>query len=289
VQGLAKIIEQLGPLLGELEAEPAALDGGITNRNYRVRLGGADYVIRLPGKDTDLLEIDRRAECEATELAASLGIAPAVAAMLDHPQCLVTAFLPCQTMAAEDLCVPEAIAEVARLLRAYHDSGATLPSAFSPFRIVETYAETAAANGVDAPPAYAGALAQAREIEAGLAGPAHEPVPCHNDLLAANFLSGEDRTWIVDWEYAGMGDRWFDLANFAVNNALGDAETDALLEAYFGEPPTAAAREALAQMSFMSDFREAMWGVVQSAVSDLDFDFTGYANRHFERARGAAG
>ncbi|HEX8855065.1 MAG TPA: hypothetical protein VF752_05640, partial [Thermoleophilaceae bacterium] len=40
---------------------------------------------------------------------------------------------------------------------------------------------------------------------------------------------------------------------------------------------------ALRLMRFMSDLREAMWGVVQSAVSDLDFDFTGYAAQHFER------
>jgi hypothetical protein len=36
-------------------------------------------------------------------------------------------------------------------------------------------------------------------------------------------------------------------------------------------------------MRFMSDFREAMWGVVQTAVSELDFDFAGYATEHFER------
>ncbi len=36
-------------------------------------------------------------------------------------------------------------------------------------------------------------------------------------------------------------------------------------------------------MRFMSDFREAMWGVVQGVVSELDFDFGAYAAEHFER------
>jgi hypothetical protein len=36
-------------------------------------------------------------------------------------------------------------------------------------------------------------------------------------------------------------------------------------------------------MRFMSDFREAMWGVVQATVSELDFDFAGYADDHFAR------
>jgi hypothetical protein len=33
----------------------------------------------------------------------------------------------------------------------------------------------------------------------------------------------------------------------------------------------------------MSDFREAMWGLVQSAVSELDFDFIEYRDKHFDR------
>ena len=41
-------------------------------------------------------------------------------------------------------------------------------------------------------------------------------------------------------------------------------------------------------MRFMSDFREAMWGVVQSGVSDLDFDFADYAAKHFDRMRETA-
>ena len=73
--------------MGEPEGEPEPLEGGITNRNFRARFGGADYVIRVPGKDTALLEIDREAERIANERAARIGIAPPVAAMLDDPQC----------------------------------------------------------------------------------------------------------------------------------------------------------------------------------------------------------
>ena len=79
-----------------------------------------------------------------------------------------------------------------------------------------------------------------------------------------------------------MGDVFFDLANFAVNNGLSDEQTSELLRAYFGEVRPEHER-ALLLMRFMSDFREAMWGVVQQALSDLDFDFRGYADEHFER------
>jgi hypothetical protein len=43
-------------------------------------------------------------------------------------------------------------------------------------------------------------------------------------------------------------------------------------------------REHLRSMRFMSDFREAMWGVLQQGISKLDFDYADYANRHFARA-----
>ena len=111
--------------------------------------------------------------------------------------------------------------------------------------------------------------------------------PCHNDLLNANFLDDGERIRIVDWEYAGMGDVFFDLANFAINHELDADASGALLEAYFGEV-RAEDERALALMRFMSDFREAMWGVVQTGVSELDFDFAGVRERAL-RADGANG
>ena len=103
---------------------------------------------------------------------------------------------------------------------------------------------------------------------------------CHNDLLSANFLSDGKHLRIVDWEYAGMGDRFFDLGNFTVNNELGADDQDRLLSAYFDDPPTPARRAALGLFRYLSDFREAMWGLVQTALSDLDFDFAAYSRRH---------
>jgi thiamine kinase-like enzyme len=276
-------VERLVPILGAAPDNPVPLDGGITNRNYKVRFGGDDYVVRVPGKDTDLLEIDRLAELAASELASGAGVAPKVAAMLEDPPCLVAEFLGARTMTAEELREPSSLIDVAADLRAIHGAKESLPNDFSAFRIVETYAKTAAERGVDVPAEYEEAHGHAGRIEAALTGPEHEPVPCHNDLLAANFLHDGERLWIVDWEYAGMGDRYFDLGNFAVNNELGVDDEFALLTAYFDERPPARRMAALGLMRYMSDFREAMWGVLQSGVSEIDFDFTGYGAKHFER------
>jgi hypothetical protein len=42
-------------------------------------------------------------------------------------------------------------------------------------------------------------------------------------------------------------------------------------------------------MRVVSDFREAMWGVLQQAISSLDVDFVAYADEHFERLLANAG
>ena len=285
---LGQIVQKLVPKLGDLEGEPKPLEGGITNRNYLVTLGGKRYVIRVPGKDTSLLGIDRGAERDANARAAELGIAPRVAAQLDDPPCLVTDFIDCTPLEAEDLRDPKNMPAVAAMLRKVHDSEGTVPTDFDSFRVVEEYAETARERGVEVPDDFGSAHETAGRIEAALTGPEHEPVPCHNDLLAANFLKTAEQIYIVDWEYAGMGNRYFDLANFAINNELAAEQHPALLESYFGAEPSSAQLAALRLMMFMSDFREAMWGVVQSGVSDLDFDFNDYAATHFTRMRKTA-
>ena len=287
---LVRIVQTLSPELGEPEGEARPLEGGITNRNYLVTLGGNRYVIRVPGKDTSLLGIDRSAEREANENAAAIGVAPRVMAQLDDPPCLVTEFVTCTEMTAEDLREPATMKTVMGLLRSVHDSqGGSADELRFLSRGRGATRETAAARGGEIPAAYEEAHERAREIESALSGPEHEPVPCHNDLLAGNFLRGSEQIWLVDWEYAGMGDRYFDLANFAINNELESLAARELLDGLFLRGGRKRERVAtLRLMMFMSDFREAMWGVVQTVASDLDFDFNDYATTHFARMQETA-
>jgi thiamine kinase-like enzyme len=261
-------VERLWP--GQaVEVKP--LGGGITNHNFRVSVDGEELVLRIGGKDTSLLGIDREHEHEAALLAAGLGIGPEVARFTDG--LLVTRFVEGEVGRADP-------AAVGGLLRRLHGAD-PISSRFDSFRVVETYAATAAERGVFLPNAYGQAHELAQEIEAARKGA--PLVTCHNDLLAANFIDDGERLRIVDWEYAGMGDPFFDLANFSVNNGLDEDGDHALLEAY-GSADT----QALALMRVMSDFREAMWGVVQQAISELDFDFVAYADEHFERLQRTA-
>jgi thiamine kinase-like enzyme len=276
VSEFADAVERVWP--GQ-DARWETLGGGITNHNVKVEVDGETYVLRIAGKDTNLLGIDRGVEVEATRAAAVLGIGPEVVAFVEPEGWLVTRFIVGAIPPPEVMREPAALERVGAALRAFHGS-APIAGTFDSFRVVEAYRETALARGGSVPDAYEHAHAIARRIEERLGGQA--PVPCHNDLLNANFLDDGDRLRIVDWEYAGMGSRFFDLANFSINHELDADGREALLSAYFGNPRDEDAK-TLELMRFMSDFREAMWGVVQGAISELDFDFAGYATEHFER------
>ena len=256
------------------------LGGGITNRNFKVDLDGETLVLRIGGKDTELLGIDRSVEHGASLAAAAAGIGPEVVGFVEPEGYLVTRYIEGRPVPPEEMRSPARIRQVAGTLRRFHD-GPGVPGRFDSFRIVEAYCVTARAHGVRIPDAYEPAKETAAAIERARGAEGGRTRPCHNDLLNANFIDdGELR--IVDWEYAGMGDRFFDLANFSVNHELGENENHGLVAAYFRES-RAADLDALVLMRFMSDFREAMWGVVQQGISKLDFDYVDYAERHFAR------
>ena len=273
---LAFAVERVWP---GRDARFEVLGGGITNHNLKVTIDGEVFVLRVAGKDTGLLGIDRRVEVEATRMAAALGIGPEVVDFVEPEGWLVTRFIEGATPPTARMREPEVLARVAGTLRTFHEA-APIPGTFDAFRVVEAYRDTAVARGGHIPPEFEWARSIADGIERLRADASR--APCHNDLLNANFLDDGERLLIVDWEYAGMGDRFFDLANFAINHELDESARHELLRAYFGEVREHDVR-ALELMRFMSDFREAMWGVVQTAVSELDFDFGGYAAEHFER------
>ncbi len=255
------------------------LGGGITNHNVKVTRPEGVYVLRIAGKDTDLLGIDRSVEHAATLAAAALGVGPEVAACIEPEGWLVTGFIDGSIPPVARMREPEMLVRVAEALRAVHGSE-PIPGRFAALDVVEAYRDTAVERGAALPEAFGPAHELALRIARVRDGVA--PVPCHNDLLNANFIDDGATIRIVDWEYAGMGDPFFDLANFSINHELDDAGRAALLDAYSGRA-TAADLATLDLMRFMSDFREAMWGVVQGVVSELDFDFDAYAAEHFER------
>jgi aminoglycoside phosphotransferase (APT) family kinase protein len=281
---LGAIIEEIWGPRTELRIVPIA--AGITNRNYRVDVADESFVVRVPGRDTELLGIDRPAEFEAASAAAQAGVAPPVYAFLPERGCLVTRFVEGVPVPSDDLERPEILAAVIRAIGAIH-AMPPLGSTFDPWDVVADHCRVAADRGVEVPDEHVGAFEDLERIRRAFDAGGGGAVACHNDLLNANLIRADDRIVIVDYEYAGMNDRFFDLGNFSINNGISEEARARLLRGYFGEvTPWHVA--CLALMRIVSDFREATWGLAQQGLSTLDFDYAAYARRHLERARANA-
>lgn len=251
------------------------LHGGITNTNFVALVDGERWVVRIPGERTELLGIDRANEAEAALRAAALGIGPQVLGELPEVGTQITRLIPGHHLDPEPFVAR--LADVVTLMRTFHGSG-PLAGGFPIHRVVEWHARDAAAHGGAVPDVYARLHEQSARIEAAFGAAPMASVPCHNDLLPGNVLfeEGNERAWLLDYEYAGMNDVFFDLGNLSVNCGLDPAAEERLLTLYFGGvTPCRWARLQL--MKMMSEFREGMWAVVQQAISTLDTDFVGYA------------
>lgn len=256
------------------------LEGGITNRNYRVNVGGASFHVRIAGENTEILGIDREHEHAAHLKASQAGLAPEVVYFIRPEGYLVTRFINGRSIPAEELRQPENLQRLTEILRRIH-SMPEIPGTFNAFQVVRDYADIARRQNVSFPENFDWLIGQMNAAESALNAHPLTLRPCHNDLLNGNFLL-TDWLYILDWEYAGMGDIFFDLANFSNNHELSPEQDRLLLHSYFGEV-TSRHLAHLNIMKIMSDFREAMWGLVQSGISELDFDFREYATRHFDR------
>jgi thiamine kinase-like enzyme len=259
----------------------------MTGRTFRVRLGHGDYVVHLGGKDTRALGISRAAECDATEAAARVGIGPEVVVYLREQDALVTRFLEGRPLRAEEVAEPDVLGDLAESLKTLH-RGPRLPQRSSPFRRIEEYRATALEHGATVDGRYEAAAALLGGIEAAMTGTDHAPVPCHGDLAPDNLVYDGRHVRIVDWEYAGMGDRFFDLGNLSVNAGFDEGDDEWLLTSYFNEPPTARRFASLRLMRLVASVRDAMWGTVQQSISRVEYDYAGYARVHWERFEAAA-
>jgi thiamine kinase-like enzyme len=258
------------------------LVGGITNQNYRVDTGGETFVLRIGGKGTHLLGIDRGRESICTGIASLVGVGAEVMHFLAVEDVLVTRFIVGTGISPETAAQDETLRRIVVSMKRYH-AGPAFPGTFSPFETVRNYHKLALEYGVSFPDTLPQVFELMAQIEQALAksGTDHTK-PCHNDLLASNFIDDGQTIRILDWEYAGMGDIFFDLGNFAVNQSLNEEQCELLLHYYFGEMrPSDVAHLHLMRLG--SDLRESFWGFLQMGISELDFDYREYAHHHLNR------
>jgi len=284
-----KAIDKVPFLADSKNIKKTPLSGGITNLNFKVEADGRAFVIRLAGEGTDQLGILRDVEFAANSAAGQLGIAPEVVYFIKPENYIVTRFITGKVIPPDVIKTPDYLARVAKKLRLFHRCSPKLKGEFNVFRRVEMLEKISRKNNAKFPHDWDWIVQKMKEAKEALAKDPYTPTPTHNDLLNLNWLEeevpgdiGEIR--LLDWEYAGMGDIFFDLGNFSHHHRLNEEQVKLLLYEYFGEV-TDKHYARLRLMWPMSELHESMWGTTQTGISKLEEDFQGYADLWFARFR----
>ena len=264
-------------------AEPIA--AGLTNSNWRVAVDGTAFFVRIPGAGTELLSVDRANELHNTFAAAEAGVAPRVVHAIPEWDVFALEWLDARTMSNELLRAAGMPGRIATVLRQLH-AGPRFRDAFDMFRVSERYLALVDERSIAIPAGYREHLEMLPRIEAALAVHPLATVPCHNDLLAENYLDDGGRLWLVDWEYSGNNDPTFELGNTAQELGYDDAQVEELCAAYFGDHSPALLARMRLQM-IMSDVGWTLWAAIQARISTIDYDFTGWAEERWARAQTA--
>ena len=279
--GIDEIVAHVAAWRGR-QVDVERLAGGLTNANYRVTVEGEPFFVRVPGPDTGLLAVDRENELHNTRVAAATGIGARVVAALPDSGVIVLEWIDGQTMSNAAFAGDGWPERIAASLHRLH-RGARFLHDFDMFRLTERYLRVVDERDIPIPEGYRDRLALLPTIEAALAAVPVPSVPCHNDLLAENYLYGGGRRWIVDYEYSGNNDPAFELGNTCQELGWNDRQIEQLCAGYFG----AATPALLARMRLnmiMSDVGWTLWAAIQARISSIDFDFWGWAVERSERA-----
>jgi thiamine kinase-like enzyme len=270
------------PLLAGPDRVIEAIPGGLTNANYKVSTGGHTYFARLSDPSSALLAIDRAAEHQNSVAAATTGVAPAVLDFAPDVGVLVIEWINGRTLQPADLRQDRTIRAVADACRRLH-AGPRFAADFDMFQIQQQYLRTACDAGFRLPDRYVEFMPQLELIRTVLRRDPLATVPCHNDLLAANFISEGDRLWLIDYEYSGNNDPCFELGNIWSESNLSTDQLEMLVSSYFGRHRTVLTARARL-LALMSQYGWTLWGVIQQNTSELDFDFWSWAMEKYDRA-----
>jgi thiamine kinase-like enzyme len=281
-------LDRVDALLDEVRAFGGAprtiapLPGGLTNRNYRVETALGIYVARFSSPETALLAIDREAEYRNSLAAAQGGVGPAVVDYLAGKGLLVINWIEGRTLTMADLADGINLRRIAEACRRLH-AGPRFLNNFDMFGTQRRYLQIVTERGFRLPARYLEFMPKVDQICSALAVQPLPTVPCHNDLLAENFIDDGDRLWLIDYEYSGNNDPCFELGNIWSEADLSLDQLAELVGHYYGTP----SRRLIARarlLGLMSKYGWTLWASIQDGVSDLDFDFWSWGMEKYDRA-----
>jgi thiamine kinase-like enzyme len=236
---LPKVAQLLETVLGTPSYQSISRMGGLTNHTYHVTMAnGSEYVVRIPGEGTEEM-IVRSDEMISTRLACDLGVDAALL-HFGADGSKVTRYIPnAITMSAETLHEACHIRQIADIFKTMHHCGKDTGVPFEVFDMAASYEKIIADKAVAMFADYEEKKGQVMAIKAQIDKEIGAPkVPCHNDPLCENWVEGNGQMYLIDWEYAGMNDGMWDVADVSIEAGFGKEQDELLLQYYLDRVPT---------------------------------------------------
>jgi len=268
------------------------LGGGITNHNYIVMVnggpgnaGGGKYVLRVPGQGTDMF-IDREVERDCMVQVAKAGVGPEVVHQIDPEGALVIDFVEGEIMHPETMAGhPERLKQAVETVKVFHTQ-AVFKNQIKIFDMLRRYTKIARDNNTPMPPELESLLLEMENIEKATAVNPPADVACHNDLLSENFIiDAAGKMWIIDWEYGGMTDPFFDLGDFVMEHPFSREEERLIAATYCGEMDEGRFGRMMLYKS-VSGVWWGVWAMIQHTFSKIEFDYMEWGMERMARAQG---
>lgn len=276
-----EILDQVDWLRGR-DYEVAELPGGLTNVNLKVTLEDRAVVVRIAQPGSSLLAVDHGIEHLNSLAAAEAGVGAPVIDYLPEAGLMIVGYVDGRTFTDDDLHDSAQLARVAAACRQLHQ-GPRFVNDFDMFAIQRGYLAVVQERGFRLPSRYLEFEPFVERIRAAFAVRPEKSVPCNNDLLAGNFIDDGSKIWLIDYEYSGNNDACFELGNMWSEANLSLDQLADLMTAYDGR--LLRHRVARARLwGLMSKYGWTLWGSIQHSVSELDFDFWGWAMEKYDRA-----
>ncbi len=245
---------------------------GMTNNTYCVTLDSGKYVFRLPTKMSENL-IDRHNEKIFTLLACELGIDSPITLFDEVSGVKIARYIDeAVTLNCELIKEPENVKLIAQTFKKLHTAQCEQGGVFDYDTIVHQYEQVMREHNVELYADYEQFKQQIFAIRKEFEKRGTKLVPCHCDPLCENWIRSFERIYLVDWEYAGLNDPMWDLADISIEGHFGEKEDSLMLETYFGRAATEDEHYAFNANKAFIDFLWSLWGKTKVAFGEPEFE-----------------
>jgi len=244
-----------------------ALTQGLTNKSFLLKSGQQQLVLRINAINSHALDLDRSQELKFHRAAENLGLSPPLLYAAPDQSYMVKEYVAGETWQLSDSRSRggdqiDDIADTLKQIQSLSIEAKTI----NYFRKIERYWNQATTVNADIKSQFKALVDRARLFFENYDAEVEQLVPCHHDTVIENIILSDRKITLLDWEYAALGDPWFDLVVFSESAQLNTSETHRLIQRYCEGKVTdehANYRFSLAQQNFY--YLDFFWHCAQGA------------------------